>query len=52
MTKENIIDFAAYTESRDDTLWGTEGVSDELSEAIGQLIARLKEANPIQHQPG
>jgi hypothetical protein len=55
MEKANIINFTSYRETQNDIavepICMTEGtVSQELEEAIGQLIQRLRDANPIQRK--
>jgi hypothetical protein len=47
MEKRNVIELTAYREACNDCL-PSQGISNELEEAIGQLIQRLREANPIQ----
>jgi len=50
MAKGNILDFVSFSQFKEDESWGKENVSDELGDAIQELILRLKEANPIQQQ--
>lgn len=49
MTKGNIMEFAAYNHQRkEENNNKVSGVSEELENAIEQLILRLRESNPIQ----
>ena len=51
MTKENIIAFDNYAKTRSDQQAEQDAVriSQELEQAIKQLIQRLRDAEPIRH---